>query len=57
MRQIPVCLDITTVSPPVIMLSHIEVPVVPGHGSPVVPPGPGASSVSHDGAVLLQQNC
>ena len=51
MRQIPVGLDITTVSPPVFMLSHIEVPVVPGHGSPVVPPTP-ASSVGHGGAVL-----
>ena len=53
MRQIPVCLDITTVSPPVLMLSHIEVPVVPGHGSPVVPPASSASSVGHCSAVFL----
>ena len=55
MRQIPVGLDITTVSPPVLMLSHIEVPVVPGHGSPVIAP---ASSVRHYdvGAVLQVRN-
>ena len=51
MRQIPAGLDITTVSPPVFMLSHVEVPVVPGHGSPVVPPT-STSSVGHCSAVL-----
>ena len=50
MRQIPVGLDITTVSPPVCMLGHIEVPVVPGHGSPVVPPT-STSSVGHSSPV------
>ena len=48
MRQILVGLDISAVSPPVFMLSHIEVPVVPGHGSPVVRPAPSStSSVGH----------
>ena len=50
MSQILVGLDITTVLPPVFMLSYIEVPVVPGHGSPVIPPS--SSSVRHYAAVL-----
>ena len=54
MRQIPVGLDITTVSPPVFMLSHIEVPVVPGHGSPVIPRPSSTSSVGHGSGAVLQ---
>ena len=51
MRQILVGLDIRTVLPPVLLLRYVEVPVVPGHGSPVIAP---ASSVRHYdvGAVL-----
>ena len=52
MSQILVGLDIRTVLPPVFMLSYIEVPVVPGHGSPVVPPSSSSSSVRHYAAVL-----
>ena len=44
MRQILVGLDIRTVLPPVLLLRYVEVPVVPGHGSPVIAP---ASSVRH----------
>ena len=55
MRQILVGLDIRTVLPPVLLLRYVEVPVVPGHGSPVIAP---ASSVRHYdvGAVLQVRN-